>query len=113
MKSILAIDDDRLIRQTFKNHLSGEGFEVHLAADGKEGVARFKELHPDLVILDINLPELDGLGVLRGIREQGLRTSTRSYRPKPAHRLGSRGAAGRRPATPRLPAAVISLSARR
>ncbi len=68
MKSILAIDDDRLIRQTFKNHLSGEGFEVHLAADGKEGVERFKELEPDLVILDINLPELDGLGVLKEIK---------------------------------------------
>ena len=68
MKSILAIDDDRLIRQTFKSHLSGEGFEVHLAADGKEGVERFKELDPDLVILDINLPELDGLGVLKEIK---------------------------------------------
>ena len=68
MKSILAIDDDRLIRQTFKNHLSGEGFDVHLAADGKEGVERFKELEPDLVILDINLPELDGLGVLKEIK---------------------------------------------
>ena len=68
MKSILAIDDDRLIRQTFKNHLSGEGFEVHLAADGKEGVERFKELEPDLVILDIHLPELDGLGVLKEIK---------------------------------------------
>ncbi len=68
MKSILAIDDDRLIRQTFKSHLSGEGFEVHLAADGKEGVERFKDLEPDLVILDIHLPELDGLGVLKQIR---------------------------------------------
>ncbi len=68
MKSILAIDDDRLIRQTFKNHLSGEGFEVHLASDGKEGVQRFKELEPDLVILDIHLPELDGLGVLKEIK---------------------------------------------
>ena len=38
MKSILVIDDDRLIRQTFKTHLSSEGFEVHVAADGLEGV---------------------------------------------------------------------------
>jgi two-component system response regulator AtoC len=69
MKSILAIDDDRLIRQTFKSQLTGEGFEVHLAADGLEGVQRFKELSPDLVILDIHLPQLNGLEVLKQIRE--------------------------------------------
>jgi len=68
MKSILAIDDDRLIRQTFKCQLTEEGFEVHLAADGREGVDRFEELEPDLVILDIHLPGLDGLGVLKEIR---------------------------------------------
>ncbi len=69
MKSILAIDDDRLIRQTFKSQLTAEGFEVHLAADGMEGVQRFKELSPDLVILDIHLPQLNGLEVLKQIRE--------------------------------------------
>ena len=69
MKSILVIDDNRLIRQTFKTHLASEGFEVTLASDGGEGVERFRELSPDLVILDIHLPVMDGMDVLKRIRE--------------------------------------------
>jgi DNA-binding NtrC family response regulator len=68
MKSILVIDDDRLIRQTFKTHLASEGFEVHLAVDGEEGVRVCTEVAPDLVILDIHLPGMDGLEVLARIR---------------------------------------------
>jgi two-component system response regulator AtoC len=69
MKSILVIDDNRLIRQTFKSHLTSEGFEVSLAADGREGVEEFRKLEPDLVILDIHLPVLDGIEVLKQIRQ--------------------------------------------
>ena len=68
MKSILVIDDNRLIRQTFKSHLTSEGFEVSLASDGKEGVETFETVSPDLVILDIHLPIIDGLEVLKRIR---------------------------------------------
>jgi two-component system response regulator AtoC len=69
MKSILVIDDNRLIRQTFKSHLTSEGFDVSLAADGREGVEAFQKATPDLVILDIHLPGLDGIEVLKRIRE--------------------------------------------
>ncbi len=69
MKSILVIDDNRLIRQTFKTHLTSEGFEVHVAADGEEGVTAFQDVGPDLVILDIHLPGIDGIEVLQKIRE--------------------------------------------
>ena len=69
MKSILVIDDNRLIRQTFKSHLTGEGFDVTLAADGGEGVEQFEQVRPDLVILDIHLPVMGGLDVLKRIRE--------------------------------------------
>ncbi len=69
MKSILVIDDNRLIRQTFKNHLTSEGFDVTLASDGREGVDEFQRLEPDLVILDIHLPVIDGIEVLKQIRE--------------------------------------------
>lgn len=57
-----------MIRQTFKTHLASEGFEVHLAGDGPEGVRLFTEAAPDLVILDIHLPGLDGLDVLSQIK---------------------------------------------
>ena len=69
MKSILVIDDNRLIRQTFKSHLTSEGFDVTLAADGREGVEQFQKIEPDLVILDIHLPLIDGIEVLKQIRE--------------------------------------------
>jgi two-component system response regulator AtoC len=69
MKTILVIDDNRLIRQTFKSHLTSEGFDVVLASDGREGVEEFRRVQPDLVILDIHLPLLDGIEVLKEIRE--------------------------------------------
>ena len=69
MKSILVIDDNRLIRQTFKSHLTSEGFDVSLAADGGEGVEQFEQVRPDLVILDIHLPVMGGIDVLKRIRE--------------------------------------------
>lgn len=69
MNSILVIDDNRLIRQTFKTHLTSEGFDVHVASEGEEGVEKFKAHSPHLVILDIHLPGIDGIEVLKRIRE--------------------------------------------
>ncbi len=69
MKSILIIDDDPLIRKTLSSHLSGEGFEIHLAEDGRQGLLRYEEDSPDLVILDIRLPDMDGLEALKKIKE--------------------------------------------
>jgi two-component system response regulator AtoC len=64
MRSILVIDDDPLIRKTFISHLSKEGYEVTVACDGSEGINSFKESNPDLTILDVRLPDIDGLNVL-------------------------------------------------
>jgi two-component system response regulator AtoC len=69
MKSILIIDDDPLIRKTLSSHLS-KGFEVTLAEDGEEGLQNYEEGIPDLVILDIRLPDLSGLEVLCKIKER-------------------------------------------
>ena len=70
MKSILIIDDDPLIRKTLVSYLSKEGREVIVAEDGKEGLQKYKDSFPDLVILDIRLPDMDGLEVLCKIRER-------------------------------------------
>ncbi len=70
MKSILIIDDDPLIRKTLSSHLSGRNFEVHLAEEGGKGLAKYAERLPDLVILDIRLPDIDGLEALRKIRDR-------------------------------------------
>jgi two-component system response regulator AtoC len=57
-----------LIRKTLSTHLSRRDFEVHLAEAGEEGLVRYAECLPDLVILDIRLPDIDGLEALRKIK---------------------------------------------
>jgi len=70
MKSVLVIDDDPLIRKTLSSYLSKKGFEASVAEDGEEGIQKYEEHIPDLVILDIRLPDADGLEVLGRIREK-------------------------------------------
>ncbi len=70
MRSVLVIDDDPLIRKTLSSHLSKDDLEVHLAEDGKEGLDEYDEKCPDLVVLDIKLPDMDGLEALRKIKEK-------------------------------------------
>jgi two-component system response regulator AtoC len=70
MKTILIIDDDPLIRKTLSSHLSGRDFEVHLAEEGEQGLIKYSECSPDLVILDIRLPDIDGLEALRKIKDR-------------------------------------------
>ena len=65
---ILAIDDSRTIREMLRLALEGAGFDVHLANDGQEGVEALPRIAPDIVITDINMPRLDGFGVIDAIR---------------------------------------------
>jgi DNA-binding NtrC family response regulator len=75
MKSVLIIDDDPLIRKTLSGHLAKQGFDVQLAEEGEAGVLKFREFNPDLVILDVRLPDTDGLEILRQIKD----LSSRAY----------------------------------
>jgi len=70
MTSILVIEDDILVRKTLLSHLGKRGFEVIWAEMGEDGIRKFAESCPDLVVLDVRLPDLDGLEVLRRIRER-------------------------------------------
>jgi DNA-binding NtrC family response regulator len=70
MRSILIIDDDPLIRKTLSSHLTRRNFEVFVAEDGEQGFRRFVEDSPDIVILDIRLPDIDGLEELRRIKSR-------------------------------------------
>ena len=74
MRSVLIIDDDPLIRKTLSGHLAKQGFDVQLAEEGEEGVRKFREFSPDLVLLDVRLPDIDGLEVLRQIRDLSKKT---------------------------------------
>jgi len=69
MRSVLIIDDDPLIRKTLLAHLSRQGFDVQQAEDGEEGIKKFQDSSPELVLLDVRLPDVDGLEVLRRIKE--------------------------------------------
>ena len=66
---VLIVEDDSNIAQLLQLYLEKEGFETQVAADGGQGVTLFHSFAPDLVLLDIMLPVLDGWGVCRKIRE--------------------------------------------
>lgn len=67
---ILMVEDDPAVLASVRQRLDFEGYEVHAAADGHEAVRRFDETEPDLVLLDVMLPGLDGLQVAERLREQ-------------------------------------------
>jgi len=68
MKKVLIIDDEKDILDSLSPLLVDEGFSVYKAMDGKDGISIFKREKPDVVLLDIWMPEMDGLEVLREIR---------------------------------------------
>ena len=68
MPTILVVDDDPHIREVVCFALKKDGFATVEAGDGEQALARFRELHPDLVVLDIVMPELDGAAVCRALR---------------------------------------------
>jgi two-component system alkaline phosphatase synthesis response regulator PhoP len=70
---ILVIEDNEDLAFGLRNNLEIEGYGVELAADGVTGLNRARELQPDLIVLDLMLPELDGYRVLRQLREEGLK----------------------------------------
>ncbi len=69
MKSVLVIEDDPLVRKTLASQLAKRDFEVRTADTGEAGVTSFSENCPDLVLLDVRLPDIDGLEVLRRLKE--------------------------------------------
>lgn len=66
---VLAIDDSRTIRDLLTMTLEGAGFEVHVAEDGVDGLDKFPNVDPDVIITDINMPNLDGFGVIEAVRQ--------------------------------------------
>ncbi|MFJ5232244.1 two-component system response regulator CseB [Kitasatospora sp. NPDC088391] len=67
---ILLVEDDEVIREATQLALERYGFPVETAADGLEGLERFRAAPPDLLLLDVMLPLLDGVGLCRRIREE-------------------------------------------
>jgi two-component system, OmpR family, response regulator MprA len=70
--AILVVDDDAPIRRMLDRTLSAEGYAVETAADGGEALAAVERSTPDLVVLDVGMPGVDGLSVSRRLRAKGL-----------------------------------------
>jgi DNA-binding response OmpR family regulator len=70
MSRVLVVEDNSDLATGLRNNLEIEGHEVEVAGDGRAGLAAARARRPDLVILDLMLPQLDGFRVLRSLREQ-------------------------------------------
>ncbi|GAB4281424.1 MAG: chemotaxis protein CheY [Coriobacteriia bacterium] len=68
--TILVVDDAAFMRMMIRDILSKQGYEIHEAVNGKDAVEKYEQIHPDLVTMDITMPEMSGLDALREIRER-------------------------------------------
>lgn len=66
---ILLVDDDVKNSMLLKRFIEAEGYEVQYASNGVIGIEMYKEVHPDLILLDINMPEMNGFEMAKAIRE--------------------------------------------
>lgn len=66
---ILIIDDDQDIRNIYGDFLTGEGFKIDFAVDGKDGLEKIQQGGYDLILLDIMLPKMDGLSILKHLKQ--------------------------------------------
>ena len=69
MAKILIVDDAEFLRLRISKMLNGDGFEVFEAENGAKAVDMYKQIHPDLVLMDVTMPEMDGLTALKEIRK--------------------------------------------
>lgn len=68
---ILVVDDDQAVREALRRSLTFNGYTVELAEDGAEALEKIAKERPDLAILDVMMPKLDGLDVCRRLRSEG------------------------------------------
>lgn len=70
MSKILLVEDDQFLRDLYTELLSGEGYLIQVGVDGEDGFSKINQGGYDLVLLDIMLPKIDGLEVLRRLKKQ-------------------------------------------
>jgi len=69
-KTVLVVDDAAFMRMMIRDILAREGYVIHEAVNGRDAVEKYGEVQPDIVTMDITMPEMSGLEALRLIREQ-------------------------------------------
>jgi len=70
MKKILIIEDDQIVANVYRNKLAHEGYQAEVAGDGESGLKTMRTFRPDLVLLDLMLPKMSGVDVIRHIRSE-------------------------------------------
>lgn len=68
---LLVVDDDRAVRESLRRALALEGYEVDLAEDGADALAQVAAATPDAIVLDVLMPDVDGLTVCKRLRDWG------------------------------------------
>jgi DNA-binding response OmpR family regulator len=71
-KKILVVDDEDSVREIYRHEFTSNGYDVTVAADGEEGLLKAGEISPDIILLDIMLPKMSGIEVLRALKENEL-----------------------------------------
>ncbi len=74
--TVLAVDDSRTMRDMIRMSLVPAGFQVHLAEDGVHGVEVLRDIAPDAIITDINMPRMDGFSFIDAVRQQDTHRAT-------------------------------------
>ena len=90
-KRILVIEDDLHIAEGLKLNLSLQDYEVRIAMNGVTGLQLWREWRPDLIVLDIMLPGIDGLSILRNIRLEDEKLPNIDFIGKSGNRLQGQG----------------------
>src|ERR1700730_2686502 len=70
MKRIVVVDDQPILVTIYRTKFTAEGFQVEVASDGEQALELIQRTNPDLVLLDLNLPKVDGIEVLKRLRAQ-------------------------------------------
>lgn len=73
---ILIVDDNAASRQTLESILSGQGYQLHMAEDGVQALKQAEDLHPDLILLDVMMPGMDGPATYKLLKEDPAVTNT-------------------------------------
>ena len=68
MKKILIIEDDQIVSNVYRNKLATEGYEAEIALDGETGLKTMRTFQPDAIVLDLMLPKMSGVDVIKQIR---------------------------------------------
>ncbi len=69
MQSMLLVEDEQMIQDIYKKVLVEAGFTVYTASDGEQGLTEALEKHPDLMLLDISLPKMTGIEIMKRLRQ--------------------------------------------